>query len=147
MSELPPDVAAEIDALCAEADGAAASGALAQAIAHYEAALDLLPAPAGQWSVAPSLWSAVADARFRTGDLVGALEPIALAMQHGDPSNPFLHLRRGQCLLGMGHRDAALDALARAFVGGGRPLFAREDPRYLAAVRELVPPRPGEDDP
>lgn len=60
-------------------------------------------------------------------------------------ADPRLHLRRGQCLHAMGHRDAALDALVRAHVGGGDALFAGEDARWLAAVREVLPPRPGED--
>lgn len=60
-------------------------------------------------------------------------------------ADPRLHLRRGQCLHEMGHRDAALDALVRAHVGGGDALFAGEDARWLAAVREVLPPRPGED--
>jgi hypothetical protein len=145
VTRLPRDVATEVEALCAEADGAAASGAFAQALARWEAALSLLPAPAEQWGVATSLWAAIADARFRTADFAGALEPILLAMERGEHASSFLHLRRGQCLLEMGHRDAALDALARAYVGAGRALFAGEDPKYLDALREVLPPAPGED--
>ena len=146
MAPLPPDVAAEVEALSDEGDGAAAAGAFAQAVLRYEAALELLPEPRGQWATASWLWRAVADARFRGRDFVGALEPIALAMLHGLHEDPFLHLRRGQCLLELGQRDAALDALARAYVGGGRALFAREEPRWFEAIREVAIPRPGEEE-
>ncbi len=146
MHELPPEIAAEVEALCAEGDGAAASGAWAQAVLRYEAALELLPEPRGQWSAAASLWCAITDARFHGRDFAGALEPIALAMHHGEHDNAFLHLRRGQCLLELGHREEALDALARAYAGGGRTLFAREEPRWLEAIADLADiPVPGED--
>jgi hypothetical protein len=92
--------------------------------------------------------SALADARFRGRDFSGALETIGLAMHHGAHADAFLHLRRGQCLLELGHRDDGLDALARAFAGGGRALFAREEPRWLEAIADLAGiPLPGEEDP
>jgi hypothetical protein len=148
MGELPPDLAAEVEALIAEGRGAAGDGALAQAALRYEAALELLPEPRGQWAVAAALWSAIADVRWRGRDFAGALEPIALAMHHGEQDNAFLHLRRGQCLMELGHGADALDALARAFVGGGRALFAREEPRWLEAIADLAAlPRPGEEEP
>jgi len=146
VAVLPPDVAAEVEALCAEGRGAVASGAFPQAVARFEAAFALLPGPPEQWTAATSIWSAVADARFLSRDFAGALEPIALAMLHGEAANPLLHLRRGQCLFEMGHRDAALDALARAYVGAGREIFLREDAKYLDALRECLPPRPGEEE-
>jgi tetratricopeptide (TPR) repeat protein len=144
--ELPPDVAAEVEALSAEGDGAAASGAYAHAVLRYEAALELLPEPKAQWSVASWLWCAVADARYRGRDFAGALETLSLALHGGDGGNALLHLRRGQCLVELGHRAEGLDALARAFAGGGRGLFAREEPRWLEAIADLAEiPLPGED--
>lgn len=146
MPLLPPSISAEVEALSAEGDGAAAAGAYAQAVLRYEAALELLPEPKGQWIAASWLWHAIADARFRGRDFAGALEPISLALLHGDPANPFLHLRRGQCLVELGHEADGLDALARAFAGGGRELFAREEPRWLDAIADLAGiPLPGED--
>jgi tetratricopeptide (TPR) repeat protein len=145
VRSLPPELAAEVEALSAEGDGAAAAGAYGQAVLRYEGALELLPEPRGQWAAAAWLWSALADARFRGGDFAGALEPITLAMHHGEHDDAFLHLRRGQCLVELGHRDDGLDALARAFAGGGRALFAREESRWLEAIADLAAiPLPGE---
>jgi tetratricopeptide (TPR) repeat protein len=145
-SDLPPDVAAEVEALCAEGEGAAASGAYAQAVLRYEAALELLPEPRPQWSLASWLWLAIADARYRGRDFAGALEPISLALSQGDGANVLLHLRRGQCLIELGLEADGLDALARAYAGGGRALFEREEPRWLAAIADLAAiPLPGED--
>jgi tetratricopeptide (TPR) repeat protein len=147
VRDLPPDVTAELDALAAEGDGAAAEGHHATAVLRYEAALELLPEPRGQWRAATSLWTAIADARFRGRDFVGALEPIALAMEHGEVDNPFLHLRRGQCLVELGQASDGVDALARAFSGGGRALFGREEPRWLDLIADLAAiPLPGEDE-
>ncbi len=146
MSDLPPELAEEIEALSAEGDGAVAAGAYAQAVLRYESALRLLPEPAHQWSAARWLWWAIADARFRGRDFVGALEPLALVLLHGDPGNALVHLRRGQCLVELGQRAEGLDALARAYAAGGRALFAREDPRWLSEIADLADiPLPGED--
>ena len=146
MAELPPDLAAEVEALSAEGDGALAAGATAQAVLRYEAALELLPEPRHQWSAACWLWWAIADARWRGRDFAGALEPLSLALLHGDPGNALVHLRRGQCLVELGHRAEGQDALARAYAAGGRALFAREDPRWLAEIADLADiPLPGED--
>lgn len=147
MTELPHEVAAEVEALSAEGEGAAAEGAFAQAVLRFEAALALLPEPAQQWGIARWLWYAIGDARFRGGDFAGALESLSLALLNGDPGNALLHLRRGQCLVELGHVDEGLDALARAFAGGGRALFAREEPRWLEAIRDLADiPVPGEEE-
>lgn len=146
MSDLPPGVAEEVEALSTEGDGAAAAGAYAHAVLRYEAALELLPEPKHQWGAAIWLWGAVADARFRGGDFAGALEPISLALLHGDPGHALLHLRRGQCLVELGHAADGVDALARAFAGGGRALFAREEPRWLALIADVAEiPLPGEE--
>jgi hypothetical protein len=146
MSELPPDVSAEVEALSAEGDGAAAAGAWAQAVLRYEAALELLPEPKHRWGAALWLWYCIADARWRGRDFAGALEPLSLALLHGDPGNALVHLRRGQCLVELGHEADGVDALARAFAGGGRALFAREEPRWLALIADLAEiPLPGED--
>jgi hypothetical protein len=147
MSELPSDVAAEVEALSAEGDGAAAAGAWAPAVLRYEAALELLPEPRSRWREALWLWYCIADARWRGRDFAGALEPLALALLHGDPGNALVHLRRGQCLVELGHEVDGIDALARAFAGGGRALFAREDPRWLALIADLADiPLPGDGD-
>jgi tetratricopeptide (TPR) repeat protein len=144
-SELPPEIAAEVEALSAEGDGAAASGAYGQAVLRYEAALELLPEPKDRWSAAGWLWYLIADARYRGRDFAGALEPISLALLHGDPGNVLLHLRRGQCLIELGHEADGLDALARAYAGGGRALFEREEPRWLEAIADLAAiPLPGD---
>lgn len=146
MPELPLDVAAEVEALSVEGDGAAAAGAFAQAVLRYEAALELLPEPKHQWGEATWLWFRVADARWRGRDFAGALEPLSLAILHGDPGNALVHLRRGQCLVELGHVDHGIDALARAFAGGGRALFAREESRWLALIADLADiPLPGDE--
>lgn len=55
--------------------------------------------------------------------------------------NLWVHLRLGQLALELGHRDVALDELTRAYMGGGRAVFAHEDPKYMALLETvLVPP-------
>jgi len=59
--------------------------------------------------------------------------------------NPFLHLRLGQSLFELGERRSALDELARAYLGGGREIFKREDPKYLAELGKMIRPPAGQD--
>lgn len=89
-------------------------------------------------------WSALATARYETGDFAGAISAFeeALALGDGMPAETVYQLAR--CHAGLGDRDQALDHLDRALAIGYRDLerartdraFAslRDDPRYRTIV-------------
>jgi hypothetical protein len=50
--------------------------------------------------------------------------------------NPFLRLRQGQTLFELGDEGRALEELAAAYMLEGSEIFAGEDPKYFAFVKE-----------
>ena len=55
-----------------------------------------------------------------------------------------LHLRLGKARFELKELDRAADELARAFMGGGRELLEREDPRYFDFLKTRLSPPAGE---
>jgi tetratricopeptide (TPR) repeat protein len=146
MAELPEGLYEQVTDLCAEGDGLAGKGRWPEAIRRYHDAWALLPEPRIEWEAALWIQTAIADAHFLAGEFVLAREPLKLALLAGGIGNPFVHLRRGQCLLELGERDEALQELARAYACGAREVFARENPKYLDALRGVLEPPPGQRD-
>jgi tetratricopeptide (TPR) repeat protein len=136
MDKLPKDIVRLIDNLCREGDRFAGIDQFDDAIEKYQAAWDLLPAPQIQWRAATWILVSVADAYFSLKDYAAAADLLLDGLDYPDgDANPFLYLRLGQCLLEIGRRDDAADALEEAFRRGGEALFEDEDPKYLTFVK------------
>jgi tetratricopeptide (TPR) repeat protein len=132
MPELSDAVHTEIERLCAVGDELAKQQQLAQALASYWAAWDLLPDPKTEWEAATWILAAVGDANFLSGDYVAGRDNLSNAMHCPDAiGNPFLHLRLGQCQFELGALDRAADELMRAYMGAGADIFKDQDPKYL----------------
>jgi tetratricopeptide (TPR) repeat protein len=122
-----------IQAHCAAGDQLTRAQRYREAIAEYNRAWELIPRPKNDWEAATWVLAAIADASYLGGYKTSAREALEYAMTcPGAIGNPFLHLRFGQVLFDAGEHDAAADELIRAYMGGGRELFAAEDPKYLA---------------
>ena len=136
MDKLPKDIAQLLDNLCREGDRFAGIDQYDDAIARYQAAWDLLPAPQNQWPAATWILMSVGDAYYRLKEFDVGAELLLDALDYPDgDTNPFLSLRLGQCLLELGQLDAAANALEDAFRRGGEAVFEGEDPKYLGLVR------------
>jgi tetratricopeptide (TPR) repeat protein len=132
VPELPDDVHAEIQRLCAVGDALAQRQEFAQALTSYWAAWDLLPDPKTEWDAATWILAAVGDANFLGGDYVAGRDNLSNAMHcPGAIGNPFLHLRLGQCQFELGASDRAADELMRAYAVAGPDVFKDQDPKYL----------------
>jgi tetratricopeptide (TPR) repeat protein len=132
MSALPEDIHAEIERLCAAGDAQAKEQQLAQALASYWAAWDLLPESKLEWETATWILAAVGDANFLGRDYVAGRDNLSNAMRcPGAIGNPFLHLRLGQCHFELGTLDRAADELTRAYMGAGADIFKDQDPKYI----------------
>lgn len=132
MPELPDDLHAEIQRLCAAGDALAQEGKYADALPAYWAAWDLLPEPKFEWEAATWVLAAIGDANFLAGDFVAGRDNLGNAMRcPGAVGNPFLHLRLGQCQLELGEHNRAADELLRAYMGAGSDIFKDQDPKYL----------------
>ena len=136
MDELPQELHATIERLCAEGDQLAEAEKFEQAIALYNQAWELVPEPKNHWNASTWILAAIGDAAFLSGYKTSALEAFEYAMTcPGAVGNPFLHLRLGQLLHDKGDLDRAADELMRAYMGAGLEVFDLEDPRYLAFLR------------
>lgn len=146
MAELPDDLHAKIVELCADGDALAGRGKYADAVARYRTAWMLLPEPREQWTAASWIHVAIADAHFLAGEFAEAIAPLDMALRAGEIGNPFVHLRRGECMLETGNRDEAIQELTRAYMGAGREIFVNEDPKYLDVLRRVLKPPTGQAD-
>ena len=141
--ELPAALHARITALCEAGDAAGDAGDHAAALRRYGEAWASLPSPPERWAAAVWIVSSIGDVRLARGETGPALAAFTDALAWDGPGNPYLHLRRGQCLLDLGEPDGAADELCRAYMGGGEELFEGDDPRYFAFLRTRIAPPPG----
>src|SRR5262245_27272614 len=97
--ELSEELHARMNAACSYGDFLAEQGKYLAALEQYEAAWELLPPPAEQWSAATWILAAKGDALFRLRDFDGARRQFEGALSCPDGvGNPFVHLRLGQSL-------------------------------------------------
>jgi len=131
--ELGRDLLAAIRQHCARGDALVEGGQPEDAIAAYNAAWELVPAPQLRWKASTWILGAIADVAFKADYLQSAKEALDYVMHCPDAiGNPFLHLRRGEVCFEYGELDAAADELMRAYMGAGAEIFADEHPKYLA---------------
>jgi len=117
---------------------------LRRAMLLLEEALTGLPDPSARWNANGWLLAHLAEVYFRTGRLTAARRALTDAMYcPGTIGNPWLHLRQGQVNYELSDMERADDELARAYLGGGREIFAKEDPKYMARVEAILRPPPG----
>lgn len=132
LQELPSDLHRLISEHCAEGDRRAEANQFESAIAAYNEAWKLVPEPKNEWKASTWILAAIGDACFLGGFKTSAREALEYAITCPDGlGNPFLHLRLGQVLFDASELDAAADELIRAYMGGGREIFAAEPPHYL----------------
>ena len=137
--ELDDGIVAAIKELCERGDDAVEAGAHAEGVALYREALALVPRPVHAWAVSTWIHGAIAEAHWLAGDHVQARDAIDDAfLCEGAIGNAFLHMRLGQIELQLGNRGRALDELIRAFTRAGEEVFAGEDPKYLALVKQAL---------
>jgi tetratricopeptide (TPR) repeat protein len=137
--EIDDAVIASITALCERGDDALEAGQHQEAVALYRDGLALAPRPVHSWAVTTWIQGSIAEAHYLAGEYVEARDAIDDAfLCEGALGNAFLHLRLGQIELALGNRGRALDELIRAFTRAGEEVFAEEDPKYLALVKEAL---------
>lgn len=135
MTTLPAILQEPIQALLDDGDKLFDKGKFDAALAKYQEAQALLPSDLERWEASTWVLAAVGDARFQLGEFDAAQPAFAQAVRCPEGAdNPFILLRLGQCELELGRDEAARDALARAFAGGGDELFEDEDPKYRALL-------------
>ena len=144
--QIPDNLSNEIKDLCAEADCFVGMGEFSAAHNNYISALDLVPEPKEAFQTTVWILAALGDMYFKAKDYAQAKNVLTDSMHCvGAIGNPFLHLRLGQAQLELGESDRAADELCRAYMGAGRDIFEREDPKYFVFLKgKIAPPAGGE---
>src|SRR6266480_5996807 len=137
-----PDLHAKIVSLCERGDELVNQENFAEAVPIYSEAWSLLPEPKNDWEASTWILSALGDAYFFLRNHEHALKMFLEVIQSPEGlGNPFIHLRLGECYYELGDTTKAGDELTRAYMAGGKELFAKEDAKYFALVsRALKPP-------
>lgn len=106
------------------------------AIASWRRALELLPAPQGEWSAAVGLNAAIGDALDQLGDAAGAEAAFRAALDAREGAlEPLVPYMVGVLTLERGDDVEAISHLMHAFALSGRELFDGErGERALAAL-------------
>lgn len=146
MNELPAAVHESIERLCNAGDELAEREAYKDAIASYNEAWLLMPAPQTEWEASTWVLAAIGDACFLGGFFQSGLDALQHAMHcPSGVGNPFIHLRLGQCALEKGLDAMAAEHLARAYMLEGKEIFAEDDPKYFVFLKtKIAPPVSGE---
>jgi hypothetical protein len=141
---LPDDIAAEVVRLFDEGEILADEEEDEEALACFQAAWNLLPEPRCEWDQALQILLAIADSHFHLGDYETCCQKMQFALGcGGDVDNPFICLRLGQCYLELGNEQDAGNWLVTALAAEGVEVFANEDPKYWAFLKERLDPPPG----
>lgn len=140
--ELPASVSAAITRLCNEGDQLAKEGDDRAAHQKYSEAWELVPEDKADWEASTWILAALGELFFQRGDIDEAKNCFLRAVQCPKGfGNPYIHLRIGQLQFEQSNLKGAADNLARAYMGAGADIFAKEDPKYLSFLRTvLLPP-------
>jgi len=127
MDELSDDIFDRVTELSEEGNLAMEREDFAQAIAIWQDALGLLPAPQLKWGAAMWLHGSIGDAQRQLGDVEGGLSSFhsAAATDHG------IQYGLGVSLIDLGRDEEATDPLLRAYMLDGTDIFDDDEPRYL----------------
>jgi tetratricopeptide (TPR) repeat protein len=143
----PLTIPQQIEALCEHGNDLSAIGEYDEALAQFRDAWALLPEPRGTSEASLWLLGTMGDMEFQLERFEAARDHLLHAFDCPEAaSNPFLHLRLGQCHYELGQSEAAADALVRAFLLDSPDIFDDEDPKYLALVRSRLDAPPSDHD-
>ena len=137
---LSEDVQEALEELCDQGNEAMDEGEFQEAVAFFEQALAILPAPAEEWEPYGWLQAALGDACYGMYEYDRALDYFHKAYTFAGPEevNPFVLLRLGQCYRRLGNAGNAKEYLLRAYMLEGEDIFADEAEDF-AFLKESVP--------
>lgn len=102
----------------------------------FSSAYALLPQPREKWHATAWILSRMGECYFRAGSFQQAKELFSDLMGcPGTIGNPWLHLRHGEVSFETGDLRRAADELIRAYMGGGKEIFAKEDKKYYEFLK------------
>jgi tetratricopeptide (TPR) repeat protein len=144
LHALDEAVHSQIIELCAKGDALVEQQQFEKAFGLYRDALNLVPKPVEKWEATTWILAAIGDLYFSDRKFEKALGAFEDAVQcPRGLGSPFIHLRLGQCHFELGKYDRAADELTRAYMGAGREVLEKEDPKYLQFLETRLSPPMG----
>jgi len=115
------------------------AGNYSQAIEQFSAAFALVPEPYQEWEASLWLLTALGEAYYFAGKYELARAALTNVMHvPGAIGNAFVHLRLGQVQFELGNTKQAANELVRAYMGGGKEIFAEEDEKYITFLQAFL---------
>ena len=142
VKTLSSDQFSFIESACSKGDSFLAEGdreATINAFKSYASALSQLPEPTNSWHASGWILSRMGECYFRLGSFKQAKELYGDLMWHpGAIGNPWIHLRHGQVNFELEEMDQAGNELMRAYMGGGKEIFALENSKYYTYLKTIA---------
>lgn len=137
--ELDDKIYDKIVEICEEGDNLTEEDRFHDAIAKYNAALDLVPSPKMDWEASTWIYTALGDTYFIIENYKKAKECFFDALNCPDGvNNPLILLRLGESLFECGELNKAEDYLLRAYMLEGYKIFKDEEDKYFALIKERI---------
>ena len=132
-------IKALINSLSEEGNAFIESENYSKAILVFEKALDLIPEPIEDSSMATWLLVAIGDSYFLQENYLKSLKYMNHAVACRDGlGNPFIHFRLGQLNYELENYERAKDELIRVYMLGEMELFRNADVKYFDFLRSNV---------
>lgn len=127
----------DVDELCLLGNKFANAGKYEQALSSYQNALKLLPNTDDYVEERIWLFTSIGDMLFQLKRFYEAIIELEKAYI-GEVSNPFIHLRLGQCYYEVNNTQKATEHLLQAFMLDGPRIFEGENFKYFNYIKPLV---------
>ena len=125
--ELPESVYDTVEELSANGSDLFDEGEFSEAITQWSEALDLLPEPKSDWEAYTWLSASIGDGYYQLANVDAARQAFFDALNGpGGQDTPFVHYRLGQCEVRLGHEDAGISHLLKAYMLDGQEIFTGE---------------------
>lgn len=109
------------------------------AFMSYVDALNFLPDPFDSWHATGWILSRMGECCFRLSAFKKATQIyIDLMWVPGAIGNPWIHLRKGQIEFEQNDLERAADDLMRAYMGGGKEIFEKENNKYFDFLKSVA---------
>lgn len=108
-----------------------------EAIAFFQQAYNLLPAPKEEWEAYTWILASIGDAYFSKQEYQSSLNCFRKCYNNGDVNNPFILLRIGENSFELNNREMAKEFLLRAYMLEGKKIFKHES-KYLQWLSDNV---------
>lgn len=139
MAELDDKLYEKIEMFSEQGNEYADNEQYEDAILNFEQALALIPSPKTDWEASTWLFASIGDMYYSLGKYKEAVNNLFDALNCPEGySNPFIHLRLGECLYEIKQYDKAKEYLLQAYMLEGADIFSEQNSKYFELIQSLI---------